>query len=186
MYWDFSFFLSQQYHHEYESVFWRRKIRNQKKRCPKKKKKKNWVSIINRNTIWPRPVCQTKNWQTQLKGRFPSGSKAMWNYPCLLNLSLHFTLIIPSDPWDLLANCFSSFYFIMFDITGKSCRVALNVYALRNPFKVLVNNEVFLSSKRRLLLRSLSDRETLYCWDLCLKGSSTEITNKKQPLLSMN
>lgn len=75
---------------------------------------------------WPRPVCQTKNWQTQLKGRFPSGLKAMWNYPCLLNLSLHFTLIIPSDPRDLLANCFSLFLFIMSDVTWRICYMALS------------------------------------------------------------
>lgn len=75
---------------------------------------------------WPRPVCQTKNWQTQLKGRFPSGLKTMWNYPCLLNLSLHFTLIIPSDPRDLLANCFSPFLFIMSDVTWRICYMALS------------------------------------------------------------
>lgn len=105
----------QQYHHLCENVLRRKKIRNHRKRCWKNIK----IIIINRNSIWPRPVCQTKNWQTQLKGRFPPGSKAMWNYPCLLNLSLHFTLIIPSDPRDLLANCFSSFYFIMFDVRKK-------------------------------------------------------------------
>lgn len=76
--------------------------------------------------VWAqlRPVCQTKSRQTQLKGRFPSGWRATWNYPCLLNLSLHFTLIITSDPQEHLANCFSLFSFIMFNVTSRSCFMA--------------------------------------------------------------
>lgn len=129
----------------------KRKIRNQRKRCWKNIR----IIIRNRNRIWPRPVCQTKNWQTQLKGRFPSGSKAMWNYPCLLNLSLHFTLIIPSDPRDLLANCFSSIYFIMFDVSDKK-EVAVSHYACTHLkknggfFEVWVNKRSFLSSKEKV------------------------------------
>lgn len=74
------------------------------------------------SALWP--VCQTKSLQTPLKGRFPSGWRAMWNYPCLLNLSLHFTLIITSDPQEHLANCFSLFSFIMFNVTSRSCFMA--------------------------------------------------------------
>lgn len=134
--WDvFFFFWSNSIIMCLKICFWRRKI--DEKRDVKKIK----VITINRNSIWPRPVCQTKNWQTQLKGRFPSGSKAMWNYPCLLNLSLHFTLIILSDPRDLLANCFCSFYFNMFDVIGKSWCVSFHMYTLRK-------REVFRASLR--------------------------------------